>query len=260
MNKAIHLNFSSPRNCCLEVLAYSLSFSTVPSQDRDCSSFRSTVVLQVLPPFQGAWCSAVRVSAFCSDQGVNNFCAKRLSGRQTCFLPSVSHVKESNGLLTPTEQFPRWILWFGFLSPSPREPCSYLSGIAPARIRTISNPLIPLPVLQVRNSSNQIYLLLSFSKYNFADSFTRYSFNALLASICRLLFVQALPQYTMYEMHLQVTVQFAFQVLNRTVNVLVYLLHFKHLLTIETVTYFQWLSGSKRAYFFILQTTKENKS
>lgn len=178
-----------------------------------------------------------------------------------CFLPFVPHVKKSNSLLTPSE-FPQQILWFGFPPVSPRDSCSYLSNTAPARIHTNCNPHILLPVFQVRNSSNQTYLLLGVFKIQFFRlffffNFTRDNFKPLLASTCRFLFIKAVPQYTMHEIYVQV--QFTFQILNRTLDVLFYLLYLKYLLTTETVPCFLRLSGSRRACFFILQIAKRKQ-
>lgn len=63
----------------------------------------------------------------------------------------------------------------------------------------------------------------------------------------------------MYEIYVQAIVQFAFQILNRTVNVLFYLLYFKYLLTREAVTCFLWFSDPRQAWGFFHFTDNKGK-
>lgn len=104
----------------------------------------------------------------------------------------------------------------GFYLPpeSPRNSCSFLSCIYKN-----SGFHIPLPVLQMRNSSNQIYFTLGFffSKYDSADvvvvlvwfvffsDFKRDKFKALQGHQAKhtLRFFKALSQYTMYDIYAQ---------------------------------------------------------
>lgn len=145
----------------------------------------------------------------CLLQQLYNFHAKHLSGRERLVSFLLCHMFlnlfelfSSNNLLIPSE----WILvWFS---------TPVLKGILflpvqynPCRVCTSSGPYNPLPVLQVGNSSNQAYLLMFFFFQITFKNFTRYSFKALFASICRLPFAKALPQCTIY---VQAMVQFAF--------------------------------------------------
>lgn len=110
----------------------------------------------------------------------------------------------SSNLFIPSEVFPQWIL-VCFSTP-------VLKGILFLPVQHNLQESVPTLVLIILSQyyrweipQTKFMYLWGFFQITF-KYFKRHSFKAILASICRLPFVKALPQYTTYEIYVQVMV------------------------------------------------------